>query len=145
MATLKISDLSVGDWVHHDFYGVDMRVVNIYGNRESVIAASRSNRGITCHLDHFTPIPITAEMLEKNGWFRLDFQCVLNIEDNRGTSHDGEYVIMWYVDDEYLTISWGGRENDALVEREMMECRVKYIHQLQHALRFAGVDKEINL
>lgn len=91
------------------------------------------------------PIPITPEILEANGWFRLDFQCVLNIEDNRGTSHDGEYVIMWYADDEYLTISWGGREDDVLVERTMMECRVKYIHQLQHALRLAGLDKEINL
>ena len=68
---------------------------------------------------------------------------MLNIEDNRGTSHDGEYVIMWYADDEYLTNSWGGREDEVLVERTMMECRVKYIHELQHALRLAGVDKEI--
>lgn len=152
MATLKISDLSVGDWVnlrlwkcdYDDPETLDAKVLSIEGNS---VGVGYDNSGIvmSAFVEDLQPIPITAEILEANGWFRLELQCVLNIEDNRGTSHDGEYVIMWYADDEYLTISWGGREDEVLVERTMMECRVKYIHELQHALRLAGVEKEINL
>lgn len=159
MATLKISDLSVGDWVYHDDIVFGREIAKVHRlnkdkNGETIgITVYRSDGafGVVGYIwtspthGDLHPIPITAEILEKNGWWRLGHQCVWNIEDNQGTSHDGEYVITWDADDEYLTISWGGREDEVLVERTIIECRVKYIHDLHHALRLAGVDKEITL
>lgn len=128
MATLKISDLSVGDWVHHDFYEVDMRVVTIYGDNERVIAESRSGHGVTCHLDHFTPIPITAEMLEKNG-----FECI---------EEDVDIAL-------YGTPSCSIFHTKGILRYRLETPQASVacwnIHDLQHALRLAGVDKEINL
>lgn len=137
MATLKISDLSVGDWVHHDFYEVDMRVVNIYGNRESVIAASRSNRGITCHLDHFTPIPITAEILEANGWEkgrRGEVYHYLRLDKN-STLYVHASTNGWRVE---ITYDAAG-----ILRTTHLMPDVVSVHQLQHILRLAGVEKEI--
>lgn len=128
MATLKISDLSVGDWVYHDFYEVDMRVVTIYGDNERVIAESSSGHGVTCHLDHFTPIPITAEILEKNGVHR--------------TCEDDKYAI--FRGDRLWAVKYSDRDWELTIP-PVCHVDIKYAHQLQHALRLAGVDKEINL
>lgn len=128
MATLKISDLSVGDWVHHDFYEVDMRVVTIYGDNERVIAESRSGHGVTCHLDHFTPIPITAEILEKNGFERL-LESDLFYHSESGLEvafEDGEWM---------HTINL----------HEYTIHTISGVHHIQHLLRLYGCEKEINL
>lgn len=130
-----------------DNYGDNVKVAGIwqgcnFNYQVDILRDGRIGTIVPCNLH---PIPITAEILEKNGWFRLSDRCVLNIDDNQGTAHDGEYVITWYANDDYLTISWGGREDEVLVERTIIECRVKYLPQLQHAIRLAGLDKKINL
>ncbi len=135
MATLKISDLSVGDWAHHDLYESDMRVVTIYGDTEWIEAEISSGRVVRCHLKHFTPIPITAEILEKNGFGKKTFtqdQLFRIVEPN------GNMPFIGY--------RWDSRR--VIIERDndyMLRVKAEYIHQLQHALRLAGVDKEINL
>lgn len=126
MATIKISDLSVGDLIHHDFYEVDMRVVNINGEAKRIIAESSSGHGVTCHLDHFSPIPITPEILEANGWKR-------NEED--------EY--MEYYGDPTCSITHTKGTHHYRLEAPEVSVVCYYVHQLQHALRLAGVDKEI--
>lgn len=126
MEKIKISDLSVGDCVHHNSYDVDMRVVKINGEVERIIAESSSGHGVTCHLDHFSPIPITADILEANGIHR--------------TYEDDNYAIfrgdgLWAV--KYTDGGW------ELSTPPVCRVDIKFIHQLQHALRLAGVDKEI--
>lgn len=131
--TTKISDLSVGDWVHHDFYELDMRVITIYGDNKRIIAESSSGYGVTCHLDHFNPIPITPEILEANGF-------VKNGEYNewsRGNWDDIPFI--------GISLSRQSVRVKNLGTDIFLENKVVYVHQLQHALRLAGVDKEINL
>ena len=140
MAALNISDLSVGDWIHHDFYEVDMRVVAIYGNNERVIAESRSGHGFTCHLSHFTPIPITPERLEKNGWSSDGMYAFLRIDEHRH--------LEYYYHEHRLRKYYCGVDewqNHAKVNDITFAVHCYSVHQLQHALRLAGVDKEINL
>lgn len=136
MATLKISDLSVGDWVHHDFYEVDMRVKTIYGDTERIIAESNGGYGTTCHLDHFTSIPITPAILEANGFeehcggiFRYEWMWQGESSGITLCSFDEE---LWFVD---LFFKEG---------KDIM-CNIPTfsVHQLQHILRLAGVEKEI--
>ena len=126
MATLKISDLSVGDWIHHDFYEVDMRVRTIYGDTERIIAESDGDEGVTCDLDILSPIPITLEILEANGWQR-------NEED--------EY--MEYYGDPTSGIAHTKGTYHYRLEAPEVSVVCYFVHQLQHALRLAGVEKEI--
>lgn len=128
MTTLKISDLSVGDWVRHDFYELDMRVIAIYGDNKRIIAESSSGYGVTCHLDHFNPIPITAEILEKNG-----FEC---IEEDADTALYGTPSCSIFHTRGTLRYRLDTPQASVVCWN---------IHDLQHALRLAGVDKEINL
>ena len=130
MATLKISDLSVGDWVKVKEECIT--ISSIYGNGESYsdeVALIRDGIPFAVSLIRdIRPIPITAEILEANGIHR--------------TYEDDTYAIfrgdgLWAV--KYSDGDW------ELSTPPVCRVDIKYVHQLQHALRLAGVDKEINL
>ena len=74
----------------------------------------------------FHPIPLTKEILEKNGFT--------------------DYINSMYLDTKDYSIAWSGSvlkcsNDDCLIE--MDNC--KYVHQLQNALRLCGINKEITL
>ena len=130
MATLKISDLSVGDWVEidHEVFGWQPAQINVCGDLGigAYFKDIDPEEEYDCTLSQARPIPITAEILEKNGfenicgmWFNSD--TLMEFEQCR----DG-----WF-----RTINCG----------EYSVYSIKYVHQFQHALRLAGIDKEINL
>ena len=69
MATLKISDISVGDWVQND-YGDYVKVEGIwqgsnFNYQVDILRDGRTGTIVPCNLH---PIPITAEMLGNNGF-----------------------------------------------------------------------------
>ena len=159
MATLKISDLSVGDWVGIDQAELNMpsddlatayieklrkpiRIKGISEDSDMVIADIEivdEWGSIMMKCEHLSPIPITAEILEKNGFE----------EDN-----NGHYALkiggIIAVDIEYTGGIWELSILDAyaLQYAGKMQVTIAFassIHSLQHALRLAGVDKEINL
>lgn len=81
---------------------------------------------------NISPLPITPEILEKNG-FEID--------------SDGAYTISqgWKQNDfygNYIEIK-NGEQTINGGEYELWE--MKYVHQLQHAMKLAGIDKEIEL
>lgn len=130
MATIKISDLSVGDWVIVE--EECSTISSIYNNGAAYADEVTLTRNGICTgvklVSELHPIPITAEILEKNGIHRT-------YEDDRYAIFRGDGL-------------WAVKYSDGDWELSMPPvCRVdiKYVHQLQHALRLAGVDKEINL
>lgn len=139
MATLKISDLSVGDWVRRAFEEQDVRVLAINGDTEWVTVEISRSRKATCHLRHFIPIPITAEILEKNGLLRHERDA-----DNPKRIGFSNHFIMTRTNTD---VDWWRVliYDEELPSRELFNGRIYSVHQLQHALRLVGVDKEINL
>lgn len=158
MATLKISDLSVGDWVALE--GADLKiehgdiatafveevrkpicVQSILGEDKLVFARAYHLEGygtIYAKEEHLHPIPITAEILEKNGFvehcggiFRYEWMWQGESSGITLCSFDEE---LWFVDLFF-------KEGKDII------CNIPTfnVHQLQHILRLAGVDKEINL
>lgn len=77
---------------------------------------------------YLKPVPLTAEILEKNGFERSEVFVEWKYENDN--------VYMIYKPFPYLKI-------------QMEECIIafpcKYIHQLQHALRLCGIEKTIEL
>ncbi len=126
MTEIKISELSIGDWVK--VQGVVKRIDYLYG-KDNVC-------DVPIELIH--PIPLTPEILEKNGF--VDYEVgkgwyVLNVADDlrvwlHRNSHDWTFQLM----------KWS-----PLSTHEIGKVFIKHTHQLQHALRLAGVEKEIEV
>lgn len=127
MATLKISDLSVGDWVRWKVYDktYDVQVTGVTDRR---IYGLHDGIEYSMLLTQIYPIPITAEILEMNG-----FECV---------EEDVDIAL-------YGTPSCSIFHTKGILRYRLNTPQASVacwnIHDLQHALRLAGVDKEINL
>lgn len=72
--------------------------------------------------DDITPIPLTPEMLKKNGWKDAEFWCEYQ---------DGNNTI------QYCSPDMRGKING--IEIEHFKC--EYVHQYQHLLRLCGLDE----
>ncbi|MEE1070103.1 MAG: hypothetical protein U0K81_06495 [Paludibacteraceae bacterium] len=137
---IKISDLSVGDWVQ-DKNGIYAKVLGIenWSNGYFLnIELHGVNVGVT-PLTSAHPIPITAEMLEANGWKkgqRGEFYHYLQLDKN-STLYVHASTNGWRME---ITYDAAG-----ILRTTHLMPNVVSIHQLQHALRLAGVEKEINL
>lgn len=127
MALLKISDLSVGDWV--EWIGerckVDLPLLNTVFPHAKIDPAYTSAT--------LQSISITPEILEKNGFRKNGKYNEWNIgewNDNPfiGVSLDRQSVRVRHFD------------NDIFIEDNVL-----FVHQLQHALRLAGIEKDIEL
>jgi hypothetical protein len=159
MATLKISDLSVGDWVSFDMAllkieGDDIatafvkkaqqpvQIKSILGDQDLIFAEVEAEDDfgtIYLKVEHIQPIPITPEILEANGLFRHEIdkynphQVVLSNHFMMARTYDD--VEWWRV----LIY------DEEIPSEELFNGIVYSVHQLQHALHLAGVEKEINL
>lgn len=140
MATLKISDLSVGDWVQNN-YGDYVKVAGIWQGSSFNYQVDIHRNGVIgtilpCNL---RPIPITAEILEKNGLYRHERD-----DDNPERIVLSNYFIMartWTDVDWWRVLIY----DEEIPSKELFNGIIYSVHQLQHALRLAGIDKEINL
>lgn len=138
----------IGDWVNFliDIEGGDteydpkneiyqpMQVDSVSALNE----VSSAFFGVKNDVAQLKPIPLTPEILEKNG-FELD----------RGWHNDNDYFSPTHFKEDvdasleismdngkiYWSISWD--------EYHIIE--IKYVHELQHALRLCGIEKEIKL
>lgn len=141
MATLKISELSVGDWVMVEWPDGErwrgrLTRLSVTGGVEVRCA---NGKHVRCSSDFISFIPITAEILEKNGLFRHERDA-----DNPELIVLSNHFIMarTYTDVDWCRVLIYDEE---LPSKELFNGIIYSVHQLQHALRLAGVDKEINL
>lgn len=141
---MKANELMIGDLV--DFY-------HPYEPEKKIVTRHRvteifecglvgiSNHPNPVHADHIEPIPLTPEILEKNGMHLYNRRtnslmercnhsdCFKEDENFRvELSLDNDGKIRWTINgDEYTMMP------------------LDYVHQLQHALRLCGINKEITL
>ena len=135
---INCSSLSVGDWfqarmVKWDYDDLDitppMKIVKI--EKDCVrLGFSLDDLEFEVFVDDLQPIPITAEVLEKNGWWKIPYS------DKIYTIEGDNYSLVYYIEG-----------NVADFRRESDRCSItcNYIHELQRALRLVKVEKEITL
>ena len=122
---MEARDLMVGDWV---VYNGDVDYINpikIEGMDIATgmcVTTDRDDVGF----DGVWPIPLTAEILEKNGFEK----CRIKEIEYFGWRLNEDFSLELNAVD---TLMW----ND--------DVAIHYVHQLQHALRLCGIDKEITL
>lgn len=144
--TIKISDLSVGDWVQVllckcDYDEPDTFKAKVLTVVNNSVGVGYDNSGIvmSAFVEDLQPIPITAEILKKNGLVR-----------HKRDSDNPELIVLsnhFIMARTWTDVDWWRVliYDEELPSRELFNGRIYSVHQLQHALRLAGIDKEINL
>lgn len=107
---MKAIELMIGDWVTMNGNPVRITRLTEFGEYQNI-----------------APIPLTAEILEKNGFEKI------------GTSYQyiarpGLYIRLIGISSKHLSLQIASRY-----------IGLEYVHELQHALRLCGIDKVIVL
>lgn len=135
---METKELMIGDWVRIK-EDVELKAYNLYvGIRpgQCIKVEELWNSGIifekSCHIftDAIEPIPLTNEILKTNGLVRdggASCSKTLNVCIIHRNKHRLQLIIGYPWDD------------------CMIKTDVRYVHELQHAFRLAGIDKEIKL
>lgn len=93
------------------------------------------------------PIPLTSEILEKNGW-KLISKTRNKLEYSWSTGAIEEYAdIHIYVGKDHSNVwRWDFPIlNIHLYRGDIELTKFRYVHELQHAIKLCGIDKEIIL
>ena len=153
MTEINISELSVGDWIATEsaqltIEGDDIatafvdkvkkpiQIVSVLGAEQLVFGRIDGLDGFTTiylKAEHIEPIPLTPEILEKNG-FRKNGNYN---EWNLGEWDDIPFIGI-SLDRQSMRIKNFGTDI-------FISCKVVYVHQLQRALRLAQVMRKIEV
>lgn len=132
---MKIKELMIEDWVmYHN--GID-QVQEVYGLASNVYLKEYG----TIDVNKLSPIPLTPEILEKNGFVKYN-----EVSDTPPYDKDEEGNMYYSYKGEQKFWGWWQPNSVYLVPvNAMIDLEIKYVHQLQHALRLCGVRKEIEI
>jgi len=144
---MDIRDLSIGDWVRArmakwDYDDLDitppMRIAEISSDEVMLQLGSVKHYAF---VDDLQPIPITAEVLEKNGFVdngkgQHFLKCGDGVTVRVGISplfHDGCWLVAT------------DKEVGETITTTCVLFNAKHVHEIQRAMRLAKVGKEIEL
>ena len=123
---MKCKELMVGDFCRSG-HGLPMQITNV--GDDYAYATFEGNEGDPWEFDDKDeqpqPIPLTTEILEKNGWERNGIFMEKRIDKN---TH----------------LRWADICGSVLCQGNYYMCDCKYVHTLQHALRLCGLDELAN-
>lgn len=92
---------------------------------------------------YLSPIPLTPEILEKNG-FENDFYEDESVADYVKVRNEGYSLHSTAHEWDLALISWCNGHVDVVTDFSgEYRGEIEYVHELQHALRLCGIDKEI--
>lgn len=134
---MKASELMIGNWVivYEKAMPVKARVESVFGRGAMVLGHVRS-----ADLGFMAPIPLTPEILEKNGFLKQAgeiWECDIFSEDKKFVS-----MIVWRRD--YATPNLSVR-SFTLQHGSYSRRNVNYVHELQNVLSLCGIEKEITI
>ena len=150
---MKANELMIGDWVcledenlpikeryfNIEYLAISAGVSWVNQGTNAPIGLGDGESLIPVFIDEISPIPLTPEILEKNGFIKGDtmdlgdeIYCVklFNIH------YDNEERQFWVCN--FFESEYGTMEINDIFQ-------IKYVHELQHALRLYKVEKEIVL
>lgn len=103
-------------------------------------------------VEDVNPIPLTPEILENNGWYRAKFDGGYG---RKGIRLEGSYnelnELPEGVENALCFAQWSIDEHfeyhllDIYMWKGSVHLWTEYVHELQHALRLCGIDKEITI
>ena len=148
---MKANELMIDDWVWYNNQPHQIRQLGIFGeNRDgddypAVCVGKPNGVGLILERNEIEPIPLTPEILEKNGFTggKYENYCgnvfYLSVDGFREAGLTMSYKdnILWC---ERIKQNYPNSIGDKYAIHHL-----EYVHQLQHALRLCGIKKEIEL
>lgn len=136
---MKANELMIGDLVYY-IHTED----GIAPYREVICIQAEDLCRDACIIEtHYEPIPLTTEILEKNGFEKLRISWVLR--------YNNYCIVVQFINDKWsieVSNKFTGKDEKNRCDF-ISVCRgwseTIYVHQLQHALRLCGIKKEITL
>lgn len=132
-SNMKATELMIGDWVLVDKEPIQIKQLCV----DCIICDfGDGDEEVEC----FEPIPLTADILEKNG---LEKRCSdeLVLFDNNKIDTTGEYfIIRYFVNTQRVWLCKGTKVHENEIRKNC-----QYVHELQQALRMCKIDMEIVL
>lgn len=131
----------VGDIVYVPHFGKATH----YGKVKAILESGRisvtlDDSSALCDPKGLEPIPLTSEILEKNGFEKTS--CGLGATVYTFSDDDEYYAIAI---DEYTDSIWRIEYTNCEFTFLLLRIIVSFVHELQHALRLWGISKEITL
>ena len=145
---MKATELMIGDYITVTPSGMLIQVAAAH--KKKVAYHTCTNKLSWVREELLRPIPLTPEILEKNGWYHAKFHGSYGRQAMR---IDGCYqdelpkgvdnalsFAQWSLDKKFMyhfleIFMWVGS----------ISLKIEYVHELQHALRLCGIEKEIEL
>ena len=157
---MKASELMIGDWVRVNRDGLCIKngtIVKVLGvDGESKLKEKGLIGYAGCQpldkeqfcggiwLDYLEPIPLTPDIMEKNGFTYCKSDGGFYLPTTISYGNWDVDVILFNVTDEYRNNQLHiGTPDDSITILHLMECN--HVHELQHALRLCGIEKEIEI
>lgn len=141
MSKLHAKDLMVGDWIMVDNCPKKVTSIMITDNGVEQIYTFGKTCQVGTLLFSIQPIPLTTEILEKNGCvYDYDHEeCVADYTyvTIKGYQYHEENVLIDYCNGHIRLI------ND--ITNTVVDIDINYVHELQHALKLCGIEKEVQL
>lgn len=137
---MKPEELMIGDWVYNTHHEKNICITPydffVHGHDEN------GDQYLNCSCKpcfgrDLEPIPLTPEILEKNGFEDVG-QDIYQYEEK-------PYYIWWESDRYRLGIDKDESDYEKECFGEVMRLPIIYVHELQHALRLCGIEKKIEL
>lgn len=132
---MKANELMIGDWVWYSNQPYQIRELGIFGeNRDgddypAVCIGKPNGIGLILERNEIEPIPLTPEILEKNNWKSYSHENTPIF----GIIQGFEIVLAWM--DYYWQLCI-----DGTIYRKI---KIRYVHDLQHALKLCGIEKTV--
>lgn len=138
---MKANELMIGDWVKTPDGNGIIRLINAIDERFVVRV-----KGMDCRFlpDVVEPIPLTDEILEKNGFVYISKGMLYSYYSYAADGYI-KVILSDLLDGEWeLSIDNYDKFNDSHTQYTNNRCFLK-VHELQHALKLCGIEKEIQL
>ncbi len=153
---MKANELMIGDWVqgspcgqHCDRNNKTYYKIALLDIGNNCWGYSVCGALVELKYDDIFPIPLTPEILEKNGFKKVQIHG--EKQDDIFQCFDGEIIIeVGIYNPNFILIHYRYEIPDGINSGELSSI-VKvdggkfYLHELQHALRLCGISKEIEL
>lgn len=138
------NELMIGDWVYTKAKERNVRVMGMRNDWECPFVLTDCDDA-WCNIFEFQTIPLTGEILERNGFEKMsetpylkEYRILVN-EDSESCLfvkilRAGTTTVYFYADDK------------APYQRlDFCKTETTHVHDLQHILRLCGIEKEIEL
>lgn len=121
---MKAEDLMIGDWYWWEAEG-----------KKYPLPVTKDTFKLSDEdISNFQPIPLTPEILKKNDILYEKQSFYYVIKDDKDL--ECTYYIQRVQEDWVVGVDIGAYDCSVFA-------RIKYVHELQHALKLCGIDKEI--